>query len=96
MDDLDDPYSLSLIYLVMMISFNLIFDTIKKFKCFKIHVIRRARASVSAIMYELGKKSKNYYRMRDMSFWKLHNELKDEINKKTCQRIMTKSQKTQA
>ena len=66
----------------MIILFNLIFDTTEKFKCFKTHVIRRARASVSAIMYELGKKSKNYYRMRDMSFWKMHDELKDEINKK--------------
>ena len=82
MDDLDDPYSLSLMYLVMLISLNLIFETTEKCKCFKTHVIRRTRANVSAIMHELGKKSKNYYRMRDMSFWKLHDELKDEINKK--------------
>ena len=33
-------------------------------------------------MCELGKNSKNYCRMRDLSFWKSHEELKDEINKK--------------
>ena len=82
MDDLDDPYSLSLVCLVMLISLDVIFETTEKFKCFKTHVIRRTRANVSAIMHELGKKSKNYYRMRDMSFWKLHDELKDEMNKK--------------
>ena len=64
--NLDNPYSLSLIYLVMMISFHLVFSS-EIFTIFKTHVIRRTRASVSTIMCELGKKSKKYYRMRDMS-----------------------------
>ena len=42
--------------------------------------IRRVRSSVSCIMYELGNKYKNYYRITDMSFRKLHDMLKDEIN----------------
>ena len=33
-------------------------------------------------MYELGNKSKNYYRMSDNSFWKLHSMLKDDIDKR--------------
>lgn len=33
-------------------------------------------------MYELGKKSKNYCRIHDISFWKLHDMLKNEISKK--------------
>ena len=80
MDDLDDPYSLSLIFIVMMISLNLMFsnDIVQSFKTY---FIRRVRASVSAIMYELGNKSKNYYRMSDNSFWKLHSMLKDDIDK---------------
>ena len=57
MDDLDDPHALSLVYLVMMMSFNLVFSD-EMFNCFKTHVIRRVRASVSATMHELGKKSK--------------------------------------
>ena len=81
MDDLDDPYSLSLISLVMMLSMNLILSN-NIIQSYKTYVIRRVRASVSAIMYELGSKSKNYYRMTDMSFWKLHDMLKDDINKK--------------
>ena len=81
MDDLDDPMSLSLTQLIMTISFKLMFsnDTISGYKTY---VIRRTRSSVSAMMHALGKKSKNYYRMRDQSFWKLHSALKDEINKK--------------
>ena len=43
--------------------------------------ICRTRASVSVIMCELGKKLKNYCRMHDVSFWKLHDVLKDDINK---------------
>ena len=72
MDDLDDPYSLSLISLVMMLSMNLILSN-NIIQSYKTYVIRRVRASVSAIMYELGSKSKNYHRMTDMSFWKLHD-----------------------
>ena len=81
MDDLDDPYSLSLISIVMMISLNLMFsnDIVQSFKTY---FIRRVRASVSAIMYELGNKSKNYYRMSDNSFWKLHSMLKYDIDKR--------------
>ena len=81
MDDLDDPYSLSLISIVMMISLNLMFsnDIVQSFKTY---FIRRVRVSVSAIMYELGNKSKNYYRMSDNSFWKLHSMLKDDIDKR--------------
>ena len=81
MEDLDDPMALSLVCLVIMISFNLIFNN-EIISGYKTHVIRRTRASVSAIMHELGKKSKNYYRMRDQSFWKLHSALKDKIHKK--------------
>ena len=53
MDDLDDPYSLSLISLVMMLSMNLILSN-NIIQSYKTYVIRRVRASVSAIMYELG------------------------------------------
>ena len=94
MDDLDDSYSLSLVYLLILISLNLTFETTEKCKCFKTYVIRRTRANVSAIVCELGKKSKNYYRMRDMSFWKLHDELKDEIKKNlsACHDAVEKTQ----
>ena len=57
MEDLDDPIALSLAYLVMVISFNLIFNN-EIISIYKTHAIRRTRASVSAIMHELGKKSK--------------------------------------
>ena len=81
MDELDDPESMYLICLVLFLSFNLIFNN-ETISSFKTYFIRRTRASVSAIMHELGNKSKNYYRMRDASFWKLHKLLKDEIDKK--------------
>ena len=83
MDELDDPESMCLICLVLFLSFNLIFNN-EKISSFKTYFIRRTRVSVSAIMYELGNKSKNYYRMRDTSFRKLHKTLKDEIDKKPC------------
>ena len=67
MDDLDDPMSLSLMCLAMMISFKLIFSN-ETLISYKTHAIRRARASTSATMHELGKKHKNYHRMRDLSF----------------------------
>ena len=67
MDDLDDPMALSLVCLVMMISFKLTFSN-ETLIGYKTHIIRRTRASASAIMYELGKKSKNCYRIRDQSF----------------------------
>ena len=51
-------------------------------QCFKTYFIRRMRASVLAMMYELGNKSKNYHRMRYVSFCKLHKFLKDDIDKK--------------
>ena len=66
MDDLDDPMALSLMCLVMMISFKLTLSN-ETLIGYKTHVIRRIRASTSAIMCELGKKSKNYYRMSDQS-----------------------------
>ena len=81
MDELIDPESTYLICLVLMFSFNLIFNN-ENIRSFKTHCIRRTRKSVSAIMYELGKKSKNYYRMSDVSFWKLHKMLKDDIDRK--------------
>ena len=81
MDELIDPESTYLICLVLMLSFNLMFNN-ETIRSFKTHCIRRTRKSVSAIMYELGKKSKNYYRMSDVSFWKLHKMLKDDIDKK--------------
>ena len=80
MDDLDDPYSLSLISLVMMISCNLIF-TESILSSFKTFFMQCMRVSISAIMHELGNKSKNYYHMSDNSFWKLHDILKNDINK---------------
>ena len=63
-----------------MLSFKLIFIN-ETFSKHKTNVIRRTRASVYGILHELVKKSKKYYRMRDQSFWKLHRELKDEIDK---------------
>ena len=81
MDELDDPCSLSLMCLMAMMSFNLMFSD-EIFASFKTHFIRRTRASVSAAMHELGRKSTNYYRMSDASFWKLRNILKDKTNKR--------------
>ena len=81
MDELDDPGSTYLICLVLMLSFDIMFnnDTIRAFKT---HFILRARKSASGVMHELGNKSKNYYRMSDISFWKLHKMLRDDIDKK--------------
>ena len=79
MDELDDPSAMCLITMVLMLSLDLIFIN-KILIGFKSHFIRRTRASVSTIMCELGMKSKNYYRMRGVSFWKLHDALKDEMN----------------
>ena len=45
-------------------------------------IICRTRDRASDVMCELGKKSKNGYNMRDIIFWKLHQLLKDEIDKK--------------
>ena len=83
MDELDDPGATYLMCLVLFLSFNLMFNN-ETISSFKTHTIRRTRASVSAMMCELGNKSKNYCRMRDTSFWKLHKLLKDEIDKKPC------------
>ena len=79
MNELLDPDATYIITMVMMLSLNLMFNE-ETFSCFKTFFIRRTRASVSAIMCELGNKSKNYHRMRDMSFWKLHDKLKDKLN----------------
>ena len=59
-DDLDDPYTLLLVSIVMIIYMNLIFNT-NIVQSFKTYFIRYARASASAITCELGSKSKNYY-----------------------------------
>ena len=80
MDKLDDPHSLSLILLVIMILFNLLFCN-EAIASFKTHFIRRTRSSISVIMHELGRKSSRYYRMSNTSFWKLYDILKHEINK---------------
>ena len=81
MGELIDPESTYLICLVLMLSLNLIFNN-ETIRGFKTHFIRRTRKSVSAIICELGKTSKNYYRMRNASFWKRHKMLKDDIDKK--------------
>ena len=57
MDRLDDPYPLLLIYLVIVIPFNSFFSN-EIFNSFKTRVIYYTRASVSAIICALGKKSK--------------------------------------
>ena len=53
MYDLDDPYMLADVSLMMMLSFGLFFsdDLINGYET---HFIRRSRTSVSTIMYELG------------------------------------------
>ena len=56
MDELDDPNATCVITMVIMLSLNLIFNN-SIIHSFKTHFIRRTRASVSAIMCELGKKS---------------------------------------
>ena len=81
MDELDSPHAAALLSLALMLSFNIIWNN-EIAKSFKTHFIRRARASVSAIMHELGNKSKNYYRMSDISFWKLRSILKEKIESK--------------
>ena len=83
MDKLDDPESTHLTYLVFFLPFNLMFNN-ETIGSFKTYFIRRTRASVSAIVHELGKKSKNYYHMRDVSIWNFRNTLKDEIDNKPC------------
>ena len=81
MDVLDDPESTYIICLVLMLSFNLMFNN-ETIRGFKSHFIRRTRKSASGIMCELCNKSKKYCRMSDVSFWKLHKILKDDIEKK--------------
>ena len=81
MDELDDPYAVSLVALILMLLLNIIFYTTTA-QSYKIYFIRHVRASMSSIMYELGAKSKLYYRISDESFWNLHAMLKDEINHK--------------
>ena len=39
---------------------------------------------MSALIYELGARSKSFYQMSDASIWKLHNKLKENIGKKEC------------
>ena len=80
MDELDDAYSLALVSLVLKLSVNITF-THDAVQSHKTYFIRRVRASASSIMCELGSKPRNYCRMSDASFWKLHSTLKDEINK---------------
>ena len=80
MGELDDPNATCLMTTVMMLSLNLIFSN-EMVLIFKKYFIRRTRASVSSVMSKIGKKLKNYCRMRDMSFWKLHDKMKDQINK---------------
>ena len=82
-DNLDDLHALSLISIVIMMSMNLIFNT-NIVQSFKTYFIRYARASASAITCELGSKSKNYYRMSNIIFWKSYDILKDDMNKKNA------------
>ena len=48
---------------------------------FKTPFTRRARASTSTTTHELGGKSRNYYHMSSISFWKSHEILKEETGK---------------
>ena len=65
----------------MMLSLDLIFDN-TIFISFKTRFIQRTRASISGMIHKHGNKSKKYYRIHNISLWKLHNILKDEIKKK--------------
>ena len=67
MDDMDDPCMLAHVSLMIFLSFDLFFSN-GVFNSYETHFIRRTIASASAIMYELGSKSKNCYRMSDDSF----------------------------
>ena len=80
MGELDDPSTMCLMKMVMMLLLNLIFSN-DMFLRFKTNFIGRTRASVSSTMHELSKKSKNYDRKRGMSLWKLYDKLKYQINK---------------
>ena len=61
MDVLDDLESTYMICLVLMISFNLMFND-ETTRGLKSHFVRRTRKSASGIMHELGNKPKNYHR----------------------------------
>ena len=81
MESLNNPYALSLVTIMLLLSFDLMFvnELIESYKtCF----IRRVRCTISSIMFELGNKSARYYRMTDRSFWNLYHKLKNEINRK--------------
>ena len=81
MGELDDLCALSLMTLTLLMLWNLIFSNIT-ISSFKTHEILRTRASASSMIHEIGKNPKKYYRMCDMSFWKLHDALKKYIDKK--------------
>ena len=80
MSELDDPNAMCLITMVEMSSLSLISKNGIVLRL-KMYFIRQNRVSASSTMCDLGKKSKNYFRMRDMSFWKLHEKMKDQTNK---------------
>ena len=58
-----------------MMSLKLIFSK-NILKQYKNNFIGRERASVSAIVSELGSNYNKHYQMRDMIFWMLHKALK--------------------
>ena len=79
MNDFLGPDVSCIMTMAMISSLNLMFNE-EAHESFKPCFIRCTRTSVSATMHELGNKSKNYYKMHDMSFWKLHDKLKDKLN----------------
>ena len=67
MDDLDDPFALSLKSLMNLMSYDLTFRN-SAVSCIRARASGHARASAPVSMCDLVKKSKNYFRARDMSF----------------------------
>ena len=79
MDELDDPNTIFMIVMVMMLLLNLIFSN-EMFVYFWACCAHSARITVYVIPHGLGKKSKNHFGMRDMNFWKMYDKLKDETS----------------
>jgi len=76
----EDPYKLGLICVALLQTIQILGNKKKRRAHSKGKVICRTRRSVASIMYELGAYSRRYYRMRNESFWRLHEALKEKIN----------------
>ena len=92
-EDLDYPSTVYIISLVLMMPLCIMFRC-ECVSSYKQSFTRHTQASVPTAMHELDRKSKKIIRMRDHSFWNIHEVLKGDLcNHVACSRRSRKKKK---